>query len=270
MSNILSFEAKRQSKENITVDIGITVLEQTLYNVLRQGVRNGSSSKEIIGKMAELLGDSKDKDAIDAAASLTGKREHLLRNWVEILPRMMTYLKLARFDLIAGGNSLYIDDGLDTQGDQAYPTPMLMAPFTIDPNGDGKAFSAFNLSAKSLWFDGTIPDPTVGATANNPLTEPQNEGERHLNELPSVTFADEIKTNKLGFVHPDILESLLDTFILDGCASNQGVVVVEEGDIVRFSYLEVLTEDTILEWVLTVNTTIYNLHFMYHASYNHD
>lgn len=260
MNKVFNLEDARKARDEKGYSPAVLEIGDQLYKVLRLACHYGWDANTTMNNFLDNLGRELESGGCNGVAdSLNGKRKHLLNAWTEILPQYIRYLRKTRFHLTTGRLDLIVEDGIQYQGDDPFPSPMLIVGFGTDPFDDQKVYASASLSARNIWFDGEVQNIDGPVVSNHPQT-PHELGEKHIAEIPRVEWKDGVDSCKRGMFSPLVANELLKDFLLNGTVCNGGVKykLVEKRH--RFSYLETLSNSTVIEWSFAIHSEVYEVH----------
>lgn len=258
MNKVFNLEDARKARDEKDYPPAMRVLEEQLYSTLRKACYHDWSARTALDKLFESLEGGVELSSLVVKA-LRGNQRHLLTSWVETLPQYIRYLQKTRFHLVTGRLDLIVEDGIQYQGDDPFPAPMLIVGFGTDPFDDQNVYASASLSARNIWFDGEFQNIDGPAVSNHPQT-PHELGEKHIATIPRVEWKDGIDSCKRGMFSPLVANELLKDFLLNGTVCNGGVNYRLEEKRHRFSYLETVGNSTIIEWSLIIHSEVYEMH----------
>lgn len=260
MNKVFNLEDARKARDEKDYPPATRVLEEQLYSTLRKACYHDWGARTALDKLFESLESEVEPELAELVGkALHGNQRHLLNSWVETLPQYIRYLSKIRYHLAPGRQDLIVVDGIQHQGDNPFPEPMLITGFGTDPFDDHTVYASASLSARSIWFDGQFQNVDGPAVRNHPQT-PHELGEKHIAEIPRVEWKDGIDSCKRGMFSPLVANELLKDFLLNGTVCNGGVNYRLEEKRHRFSYLETVGLSTVVEWSLVIHSEVYEVH----------
>lgn len=265
MSKVFNLADARKARDAQETSPVIAHLEECMFSTLRKACFHDWDARTTLDKFFDdVEGDAQqphpDKLLSAVASALNGNQKHLATAWVEVMPQYLRYLKSIRYHLATGRQDLIIEDGLQYQGSNPFPEPMLITGFGTNPFDDYRIYASASLSARNIWFDGEFQDFDGPAVSQHPETPPRDSAHKNIVEIPHINYRSDVETAKRGMLHPTLLNNLIADFFMNGIACNSGIDYSFENKRHRFSYLETVGLSTIIEWSMVVHSEIYEVY----------